>query len=132
MVFKLKKNKSDIVGHVTPIALGIAGGFGGNQLTSVIEKQSFMAGFESYAPAVTLLGSVAIGLLVPNQMVKDIANGAAIVSGTELIEGLISGSTVAAPVKAVKGVAPVQMGYTPDIAATGPNGYKAFGGGSVN
>ena len=88
-----------------------------------------------------MAAAAAAGMFAPAGILKDVANGAAIVAGTELVESLIVGSTtVAAPVpaKTTAGVAPIMqgkhrhMGYTPDIQATGPNGYAAVGGGSVN
>jgi len=124
MAFKRKLTKSSgILSNLTPLAVGIAGGFVGNQMTGFLEKQSFMSGKEALAPAVTLVASFGASMFL-NDTLKEFAKGASIVSGTELLEGLISKG-----VTAVQGVAP--MGYVPDIQATGPNGYETYGGGSI-
>lgn len=124
MAFKRSgSNKKGIISQITPLAIGIGGGFVGNQLTGMIEKQSFMAGKEAMAPVVTLAAAFGASMFLGETM-KNFANGAAIVAGTELLEGLVSKTATA-----VKGVAP--MGFTPELEVTGPQAYPTYGGGSL-
>jgi hypothetical protein len=98
------KKKANYTEILKEFGLGIAGGFVGNQITTLLEKQSFMTGYSQYTPVVTVLAAGAGRIFVPS--LKEVFNGAAIVAGTEFVESMINKATSTS----ANGV---QFGYVP-------------------
>jgi len=111
MAIKKRTAKKDHVQSATSLALGIAGGVVANQATNFIEKQSFMQGKEQYAPIATLALGV-LGYLFGPDQAKPFFFGMTVVSGTEEVESLISGTGTTSTAPAVQGFYN-QLGFTP-------------------
>jgi len=80
----MKVSSKSLMAGLKPALMGAAGGYVGNQIANFAQKQSFMAGKESYSPAI----SVAVGIMgmVMMPKMKDFFQGMAVVSVTELFE----------------------------------------------
>lgn len=87
-------NPSDAI---TALGMGVGGGVAANQLTNLLEKQSFMAGKQQYAPLATLGVGIAGYIYAPDNF-RNFFFGMTVASGTEQAEALISKATnTAAP-----------------------------------
>lgn len=123
---RTKRNKTDIM----QLGMAVGGGIVANQVTNLLEKQSFMAGKEQYAPLVTLGVSFLAYMYAPEN-IKPLALGAIVVSGTEQVEDLLTKVTAGTATTTTQtqgfynqlGFAPQYMpDYLEESVITAPNG----------
>lgn len=110
---KKQKSKIDYMSILKEEGLHIAGGLVGNQVTTLLEKQSFMVDNEKFAPLVTVVLGVAGRIFMPS--LKDAFNGVVTVAGVEYAESLINDTMSDKP--AIKGL---PMGYVPRAMPNDP------------
>jgi hypothetical protein len=124
-----KKSKKSNIGQASmSLGMAVAGGFVGNRASTFLESQSFLAGYESFAPAIVGLASFGAYLYLPDS-VKPVAFGASIVALTDYIEGYINDAT-ATP--AVQGRFNNSMGFVPRIReGQNEEGVPTYGGGAI-
>ena len=113
-----------IVHNIKNIALAAAGGYVGGMVSNAVTASNILGSSSStYAPVVTLAAGVLLSG-VKNDMVASLAEGMAIVAGTELLQNLTS------PTGKVNGL---QFGFVPQAL---PEGRKIsvtdpMGGGKI-
>ncbi len=110
-------NKKDLVADGTSVGLGIVGGVGAGYAANYLEQQTFMQGKQQYIPAGIVGLSLLAIIFVKQKQVKDIAMGAAIIGGTELVERMMVKSGLPGSVAVQNGVPPTPrgLGFVPKI-----------------